>query len=317
MTQARGFFKTLNYVTEETYGTTPAISSGEMIKLPFNSFEMGSDEEMIEPGTIRGSRYQAEPSFGNISVQGRGTIPLDVRNIGYWLKLLMGNPNTTGSGTYTHTFNPATMLPSASFEIGFSDISSYHVFTGCKVNSMAFSFQKSTELTADVEILGKSETAPSGSSIAVSPTSLVFDRFNAKGVSLQKGGIAITTIRKLDFSIRNELATDIFCIDGTGFRNSLPETNFIVDGSFEVLFENQDIYNEAINGTETSLQVTCTNGTNSLVFNIYEIKFPRRSLSSSASAPVFMEVPFKAYYQDNAQAVPIRITLTNNTASYT
>ena len=315
MAQARGFFKALNGVWEATYGTTPTISSGDMFKLPFNTCEIGSSEDMIEPATIRGNRYQAEPAFGNIDVNGRVTVPLDVRNTGYWLRMLLGDPSTTGSGTYTHVFDPATTVPSATLEVGFSDISSYHKFSGMKVNGMSMSFQKSAELTADVDLLGKAEVVASGAADA-GPTSQVFDRFNAKGISLKKGGATITTIRKVDLSIRNELATDIYCIDGTGFRNSLPETNFVVEGSFEVLFENQVIYNEAINGTETSLQVTLTNGTHSLVFDIYELKFPRQAVTSSGCAPVFLNVPFKAYYQDNAQAVPLRVTLTNDVASY-
>jgi len=315
MAQARGFFKTLCGVWESTYGTTPSIASGDMIKLPFNTAEIGSSEDMIEPATIRGNRYQAEPAFGNIDVSGRVTVPMDVRNIGYWLRMLMGNPTTTGSSTYTHTFNPATTVPSMTLEVGFPDISSYHRFSGMKVNGMSMSFQKSTELTADIDLLGKAEVVASGAADA-GPDTLVFDRFNAKGVSLKKGGAAITTVRKLDLSIRNELATDIFCIDGTGFRNSLPETNFVVEGSFEVLFENQTIYNEAINGMETSLQVTLSSGTNSLVIDIYELKFPRQAVTSSGASPVFLNVPFKAYYQDNAQAVPIRMTLINNVSSY-
>ena len=286
-----------------------------MVKPPYNSFEIGSDEEQIEPATIRGNRYQAEPALGNIDVQASATVPLDVRNIGNWLRLLMGNPTTTGSGTYVHTFNPQTTLPSMSIEQGFTDINSYHIFSGVKMNSFDITFQKSIELTADLGLIGKDETL-AGSSADPGPSELVFDRFQAKGVSLKKGGVSIDTIRSLDLSIRNDLATDIFCIDGTGWRHSLPETNFVVEGNMEVLFEDQTIYNEAINGTETSLEITCTAGTNTLVFNIYELKFPRKPLQSSGMEPVFLNLPFKAYYQDNAQGVPLRITLTNDVSSY-
>jgi hypothetical protein len=315
MTQARGFNKTARGMFEVTYGTTPAIASNEMVQLPFNSFTIGSDEELISPATIRGNRFDAEPAFGNISVAGSATVPLDVRNIGYWLKLLLGAPVTTGSGTYTHTFDPSATLPSMSMEVGFSDISSYHIFDGVKVNGMSMSFQKSQELTAEIDMLGKAETVATSTADAYAKQ-LVFDRFNAKGISLKKGGSAITTVRKLDISIRNDLASDIYCIDGTGFRNSLPETGFTVEGSMEVLFEDQVIYNQAINGTETSLQVTLTSGTNTLVIDIYELKFPRKPPNSSGNAPVFLDLPFKAYFQDNAQNVPIRVTLVNNVSSY-
>jgi hypothetical protein len=316
MTQARGFFKKMNLIWEANYGVTPAIASGEMVSLPFNDESLGSEEEMINPQTITGTRFGVEPAFGNISVQGAVTVPLDVRNFGYWLRMILGDPSTSGSGTYTHTFNPATTIPSASVEIGYDDITVYRPFTGVKANSMSMSFQKSIELVANIDIMGKSEAAAAGSSIAISPKTLVFDRFNAKGVSLKKGGATITTVRKVDLTIRNELATDIFCIDGTGFRHSLPETNFVVEGSIEVLFEDSTIYNEAVNGTETSLQITLASGTNSLVFDVYELKFPRKPPTSSGSAPVFLELPFIAYYQDNAQGVPFRATLINNVANY-
>lgn len=316
MTQARGFFKKMNLIWEDTYGTTPSIASGEMISLPFNDESLGSEEEMINPQTITGTRYGVEPAFGNISVQGAVTVPLDVRNFGYWLKMILGAPTSTGSGTYTHVFEPETTIPSASVEIGYDDITVYRPFTGIKANSMSLSFQKSIELVANIDLMGKNEGDAAESSIAVSPKTLVFDRFNAKGVSLKKGGDAITTVRKVDLTVGNDLATDIFCIDGTGFRNSLPETNFVVQGSIEVLFENSTIYNEAVNGTETSLQITLASGTNSLVLDIYELKFPRKPPTSSGSAPVFLELPFIAYYQDNAQGVPFRATLINNVATY-
>jgi len=317
MTQARGFFKTVKGVYETTYGTIPTSGEATMIQLPYNTFDMGSDEEMIDPQTIRGNRYQAEPAFGNISVMGSASVPIDVRNIGYWLRLLLGNPSTSGSGTYTHTFDPANSLPSMTIEQGFSDVSVYNVFSGVKVNSMSMTFEPSQEVTANIEMLGKAESSPASSSRDTSPNTVVFDRYNAKNISMEKGGASISTISKIDLTIRNELADNIYCLDGTGFRNSLPETNFVVEGTMETLFEDASIYNEAISGTETSLEITLASGTNSLVFYIYELKFPRKPLSSSGSEPVFLELPFKAYFQDNAQSVPLRVTLVNDVANYT
>ena len=315
MTQARGFFKTVRGIFEDTFGTTPAVSSGDMIQLPFNDFQIGSSEDMIDPQTIRGNRYQAEPSYGNISVQGNAVIPLEVRSIGYWIKLLMGSPTTTGSGTYTHVFSPGNSNPSMTMEQGFSDITVYQYFTGCKVNSMSLQFAKGQELVANIDILGKDETTGS-SSLDAYAEELVFDRFNAKEISLKKGGDAITTISSLTVNISNDLDQSIYTIDGTGFRHSLPETNFMVDGEFTVLFEDLDIYNEAIANTETSFQVTLTNGSYSLVVDIYEVQFARTPVDSAGAAPVTLTFPYRAYYQDNAQGVPIKMTLVNDVSSY-
>ena len=71
-----------------------------------------------------------------------------------------------------------------------------------------------------------------------------------------------------------------------------------------------------INNTETSFQITLTQGSYSMVMDIYEVKFPRQSVTSSGSEPVYLSLPFKAYYQDNVNAVPLKITLVNDVASF-
>lgn len=315
MAQARGFFETLKLVYESTFNTTPSITPGDMIILPMNSNSLGSSENMIQPATIRGNRYEVEPAFGNISVQGSVTVPLDVRNIGYWLKLMLGSPTTSGVGPYDHLFVPATTNPSATLEAGFSDIGRYHRFSGCKINSMTFNFAQDQELTVDIDLLGGNEVY-AASTLDSSATELTFKRFNARDLQLQKGGVSIAIITELNIEMNNNMAEDIYPIGNNGFRNSLPEGVFVVSGSFTAMYEDATIYNEMINGTETSIQATLTNGTDVIDFNIPELKFPRQPPERSDGGPVFLPVEFVAYYQDSAEGAPIEITLTNDVTSY-
>ena len=114
MPQARGFFEKLLGIFEASYAVTPSINPGDMFLLPFNDNSVGSEENMIDPSTITGTRFPVEPIFGNISVQGSITVPMEVRSIGQWLKLLLGVPATTDNlaTTFTHIFFPKTETPS-------------------------------------------------------------------------------------------------------------------------------------------------------------------------------------------------------------
>ena len=312
MTQARGFFQELLFAFEASYGAT--ATSGQYIKLPFNSLGLGSDEDFIQPNTITGNRFDVEPVLGNISCGGSITVPLDVRNIGYWLKLMMGEPVTTGSGTYTHTFTSSTTIPSATIERGHPDIGSYHLFNGCKLNSMAFDFTKGQELVVSMNILGKGETLGT-TSVDGDPGEEVFNRFNAKGVSVTEGGGATTIIRNVSVNVSNELDGEVYTLDGTGFRDSLPEAGFMVNGNYRALFNDQALYTKMINNTETSLTVVVSDGTNSLTLQMDEIKYPRKMPEDNGAGVINLPVEFKSYSQDDADS-PLTIILVNDVASY-
>jgi hypothetical protein len=51
-------------------------------------------------------------------------VPVDVINIGHWLRLLLGAPTTTGTTpNYTHSFGSgAATLPSQAIEVGYPDV---------------------------------------------------------------------------------------------------------------------------------------------------------------------------------------------------
>lgn len=315
--QARGAFRTLKASTESTYGTKK--TSG-YIQLPFNENSVNSTEDEIDPATITGDRYDVEPAYGNISVSGTTTIPLDWRNLGFWCYWLMGGYAKTGTGPYTHTFTPANTLPSFSLEEGCPDITHFRQFMGCKVNSMNFRFSQNEELVSDVEIVGKEEDTPAASTIDATPKTYTFNRFNAKDATLKLGtspASSILTITELDLTISNNIFADNYTIGENGFIHSAIATGFTVEGSYTVLFDSTDgvaFYLAAINGTERELEITLTSGTNTLVMSVYEFKVGRTPPTTSGKGPIVLTHSFRGYYQDNANARPFDIVLTNDVA---
>lgn len=274
--QARGFLEQLKGVFETTYGSVPIISSGDMFVLPFNQNRIGSNEELLDPQTVTGHRWNVEPYFGRISVDGPVTVPYDVRNIGYWLKLLMGPPTTTGSGPYEHVFVPSNTLPSMTIETDHTDINTHHVFTGCKIDNFSTKFSVPDELVANLDIKGSKEISDNTSTLDDSASEAVFERFNTKNITLKEGGVTTGIIEEFELKISNNLA-DVYTLSGGNFRESLPEQDFMIEGSLKALYINDTLYNKAINGTETSIEVELTQGSHSLVFDIKELKLPRTS----------------------------------------
>ena len=316
MAQARGFFEKLLMVFESTYNTTPTISDGDMVALPFDSISLGSNENMLDPETINhAKRFEVEPAFGNISVEGSVTVPLDVTNIGYWLKLLLGAPVTTGVGPYLHTFTPANDTPSVTLEDGFTDNDDYFLFSGVKINSFSTTLAVDSVLTADINLLGASE-ATATSTEDNTPVEEVLNRFQAKNVVLKEGGVTVANCTEVSLEISNELADDVYTLSSNGFRVSLPETKFMVSGSGKFLFENLNLYNKAIAATETSIEIELTNGTNILKFIMPEVKFPRQPLERNSMGPVYLPINFKAYHQDDAGGTSLTVELTNDKSSY-
>jgi len=316
MPQARGFFEKLNLVFESTYGTTPTINDGDMVSLPFNSIGIGSSENMIDPETINhAQRFETEPSFGNISVEGPVSVPFDVTNMGYWFKLMFGAPTTTGAGPYEHEFTPSNTNPSATLESGFSDINSYHLFDGIKVNRMSFNFAVDTELTVDMDLLGSSETV-GVSTQDNTPVEEVLTRFQAKDIVMKEGGVTVAVATEVSIEVDNGLADDVYALSSNGFRVDLPEQKMMVSGSAKLIFEDQTYYNQAISGDETSIEITATRGTNIVTFLLPEVRFPRTPLERSGHGPVYHTINFKAYFQDSSEGYPIVVTLTNDKASY-
>ena len=318
MPQARGFFEKLLMVFESTYNTTPSISPGDMVLVPFNrNNNLGSDENMIDAETIiPGKRYETEPIFGNISVAGGFTVPMDVRYIGYWLKLLLGAPVTSGAGPYTHTFEPSSDSPSVTLESGFTDISRFHVFNGIKVNRFSATFEVDTELTAEIDLLGGKELASSGTTLDASPVEQTITRFNAKNVTLKEAGSPLAICKSVTVNIDQGLADDVFTLNSGGFRYSLPEGKMMISGTANLLFLDSTYPDKAIAGTETSLEIECTQGAHTLTITLPEVKFKRKPITRDGWGPMYFEMEWKAYYQNNAAGVPITVELVNDVTDY-
>jgi hypothetical protein len=313
MAQIRGFSEQLLFVKESVFRETPGTVSA--VRLPFESSSVKSSQPLNESDTHTGTRHRTAPWLGNISVSGDVVVPLDARNIGYWLMLALGTPATTGAGPYTHTFSPGDTLPSAALESGFSVPSShYSLFNGCKVNQLSLSFGGEQKLTATASIMGATET-PGTTSMDDAPTDHIVERFANIQSSINEGGSQSAVITGLDITLANDMDGEPIIGSG-GVVSDLVEGWCTVTGTVKALFTNQALYNKAINGTESSIEVTLTTGAHSLVLTLPEIRYERAGLERNGAKGVYVSLPFSAYYADAAGGTTIKAVLENDVASY-
>jgi len=140
MARAYGANASLLAAFETTYGSNPV---GDYWKLPFVSTTLGSEQGLIANDLIGLGREPNAPIRDVIKVEGDMVVPVDVRNIGMWLKALLGSATTTGTGTLTHTFiSGKSSLPSLSLETGLPDIPAWFVASGVMVNSLQVGFAR-------------------------------------------------------------------------------------------------------------------------------------------------------------------------------
>ena len=100
MPRARGVNAALAAVFESTYGTPPGTGFRRM---PFASVNIGEEQGLIASELLGFGREPLAPVYDVITNTGDLVVPVDTRNIGVWLRGLMGAPTTVAANAATGT----------------------------------------------------------------------------------------------------------------------------------------------------------------------------------------------------------------------
>ncbi len=320
MTQAKGSNAKIIYDAEFTFKTTNPAPDAHV--LPFTSETLRMSRNLLDSATLRGSRNPAKPARGNQEIAGDISVELDP----YMGKLLyhaLGTFTTSGSSPYSHTFTIADLPTGLTIEKQFTDLATpeYFVYNGCKINSMRMAVKSEGFVETTFSFMGATHTVtaasfdPDATDYTTEAVGSVFDGFEA---TIKEGGASLGIATSFDITMENNLDGSVFVIDGTGTRYSLPNGMVKVSGTITALFENDTMYNKALNNAETSLQVTLTHGAGTgaaenekLDIFIDELLFSPQSPTVGGPAGVMVELPFTGYYRDGVRGSALSMILWN------
>ncbi len=157
MARAYGWNAQLLLAEETEYGATP---TNNYRKIPFISTTLDSEQNLVSSNVLGLGRDPTQPFQDVINVDGDMVVPVDMRNIGVWLKAIFGTPTTieNENGGYTHSFESGkTSIPSYSLEVGLPEVPQFIRFMGVRANSIAFNFQRSGEAQVSLNLIGQGE----------------------------------------------------------------------------------------------------------------------------------------------------------------
>ncbi len=274
MGRARGANAKLAGAFETTYGTPPATG---FIGLPFVSSNLGAEQGLLESDLLGQGREPYDPTYDVVTNDGDVVVPVDVRYIGYWLKLLFGAPATTGSDLYTHAFSSgAATLPSMAIETQLPDVPSYAMGYGYRANQLRISMQRRGLLNATVSLVGKGENAPSATSVAGTLlTALALDRFAQATGEIKREGVTLGSIVSADVNFTNNL-DKIETIQPDGEIEDADGGIAMATGSMTARFANNTLVTDATSQEPVELSWSWSFGEDfSLILTCPRVFLPR------------------------------------------
>lgn len=312
MARATGGLTVLNMAYESTYGTSP--TSG-FFTLPFADVSLGTEQPLLESDLLGSGRDPVAPQRDAITTNGDVTIPIGLDDIGYWLKLLLGGPTTTGTTPKTHTFvSGATSLPSASIEIGNPEVPAFDMHAGCMANTLDINMQRGGLLTAKVGLIAQGN-ALATSTLAGTPAAVAVTRFGHFNGAVKRDGVSLANITAASLSYSNGLEP-VETIRADGKIDGIDLTQASLKGKITSRFADTTLLTQATSGSACSLEFSWVIDANKkLVITAHSVflPVPKRQISGKGGISVDFD------WMAAKAASPARMmtaVLTNSVTSY-
>lgn len=312
MGRARGANAKLAGAFETTYGTVPG--SG-FIPLPFVRSTLGPEQGLIEDDLLGNGRESYDPTLDVVTNDSEVVVPVDARNFGHWLKLLLGVPVTTGAGPYVHTFTSGSdSLPSMSIETQLPDVPSFEMNYGQRGNSCQIGLSRSGLLNATIGLVGKGATdRASATDAGTLAAALAVTRFRQAIGEIKREGASLGSIVSAELSFTNNL-DKVETIQPDGEIEDADPAKFMGTGSVTQRYNSLTLYNDATNGSPVELSFGWAIGAGtSLLFTFPRVFLPRVKTPIDGPNGVQSTANFMA---SGASGAAMTAVLTNDVASY-
>ena len=300
MAFAQGSRSSLSFITESTFGTTPA---GNFTNLPFTTHSLNLTKDRVAGNDIQADRMTRVDRQGNRQVG--GDIVVDLRDGDYDSFLEAAMLNTWSTNVLKVGVTPKFF----SVEDYAADIDQARLFTGLTVSTMGISLAPNQMVVTTFGMVGKDMTMSATEKTQDAASGAApFDAYSgdlAIGNVASSSAVAIVT--GLDFTLNNSYAATF--VIGDDSAPSLEYGRAEVEGTLTAYFEDASLINRFLNETETELEVSVDDPTGG---NAYTFLFPRIKINSAdvgVDGPTsrMISMSFVALY-DTTEETNLKIT---------
>jgi hypothetical protein len=270
---SQGSRSSLSFVTEVTFGTTPA---GSFTNLPFTTHSLNLTKDRVAGNDIQADRMPRVDRHGNRQVA--GDIVVDLRDGVYDAFLESAMLNTWSTNVLKVGVTPKFF----SIEDYASDIDQARLFTGMTVSTMAISLAPNQMVTTTFGMVGKDMTVSATQKTqTAAANNAPFDAYSGDiAIGNVGSSSAVAIVTGLDFTLNNSFAPTF--VIGDNSAPSLEYGRAEIEGTITAYFEDTALINRFLNETETELEVSVNDPTGT---NAYTFLFPRIKINS-ADVPV-------------------------------
>ncbi len=227
-----------------------------------------------------------------------------------------------GDLLFVHEYKTGDVQPSMWLErrySGPSAVLAYALYGGVKASTLALAARGRGELTAEIGLLGASESLENTPADAT-PDELDFTRFQQFQASIKEADVEIQgTIREMDINLNMGLEDDNYTIGDGGARGDIPESLMTLEGNLTALFRNvsKALLDKAIASTETSLELIFSRESGeSLSILFPELELARNAPTIDGPRGATISLPWVAYLNDDARESSVIVTLKNLHKAY-
>ena len=268
MAFAQGSRSSLSYKAETTFGTTPA---GSFTNLPFSTHSLNLTKDRVAGNDIQADRMPRVDRHGNR--QAGGDIVVDLRDADYDDFLESAMLNTFS----TNVLKVGTTPQFFSIEDYAADIDQARLFTGCSVSTMSISLAPNQMVATTFGMVGKDMTISATQKTQnASSANAPYDAYSGTLAIGNVNGTPSTSaiVTGMDFTLTNSFAPTF--VIGSDSAPQLEVGRAEIEGTLSAYFEDASLINRFLNETETELEVTVGDGSNTMKF-----AFPRAKINSA------------------------------------
>ena len=300
MAFAQGSRSSLSFITEATFGTTPA---GNFTNLPFSTHSLNLTKDRVAGTDIQADRMARVDRHGNRQVG--GDIVVDLRDGDFDSFLESAMLNTWA----TNVLKVGTTPKFFSIEDYAADIDQARVFTGMSVSTMGISLAPNQMVTTTFGMVGKDMTISATEKTQNAASGAQpFDAYSGDiSIGNVGGASPVAIVTALDFTLNNSYAPTF--VIGDDSAPSLEYGRAEVEGTLTAYFEDAALINRFLNETETEIEVSVNDPTGA---NAYTFQFPRVKINSAdvgVDGPTsrMITMSFVALY-DTTEGTNLKIT---------